>query len=120
MSFDIVGLNPTGKNAGDYYAMGHPYWHAAWEYMGRIAPDVITLRDYRQGRGNNHHVIPATKARTIADRIELALKGDAYEDELEEIASDLPGTSDSEVSKLRRKLFGFARFARHSGGFRIS
>ena len=72
MGFDLYGEAPAAKDGG-YFRNNVWWWRPLWQYVCNACPGVLTKRDGNEGCHNNGHLISATKAQRIAQRLRALL-----------------------------------------------
>jgi hypothetical protein len=71
-------------NPGYYFHNNVWYWRPLWQYVCNMCEDILTIHDAERGMWNDSHLIPKTKAKKIAKRLEKSIKnGDLKEWEKE-------------------------------------
>jgi hypothetical protein len=72
MGMDVYGNNPKSK-VGEYFRNNCWYWRPLWDYVCQECKSIITAKDASAGHYNDGHLISATKAVLIANKLDSLL-----------------------------------------------
>ena len=73
MGFDLHGVNVKGER-GDYFRASVWGWRPIWDFVSKVADDILTEEDMQAGNYNDFHEITENKADALAERIDFYLK----------------------------------------------
>lgn len=124
MGMDLFGLKPDDP-AGEYFRVTSQ-WSRLWDFVNLCCEGVITDKDNVGAQFNDGYRITKKKALIIADKMEAAIADRGlYETMLCFRGRAFANLEDWSESDEDWPLFpwelaaSFARFCRHSGGFKM-